>query len=91
MHRLKGVLLLELSPDYCARAEACFHQALDVARRQGARSLELRAAISLGSLWRDHGKSGEARKLLSEIFEFFNEGFNTIDLKEAKRLLKELG
>jgi predicted ATPase len=89
-HRLKGELLLGLSVDHQAEAEACFQQALTVARQQQARSWELRAAISLGRLWQRQGKHVEAHKLLAEIYDWFTEGFDTADLQEAKALLAEL-
>jgi len=72
-------------------AEACFRRALDVARAQEAKSLELRAAMSLARLWRDQGKRTEARALLAPIYAWFSEGFDTGDLIEAKALLDELG
>ncbi len=75
---------VELSP------EACFRQALDIARRQQAKSLELRAAMSLSRLWRQEGKHKDARELLAPIYDWFTEGFDTPDLKEAKVLLEEL-
>jgi predicted ATPase len=71
-------------------AEACFQQALDVARRQQARSLELRAAMSLSRLWQRHGKRDEARDLLVPLYGWFTEGFDTVDLQEARALLDEL-
>jgi predicted ATPase len=71
-------------------AEACFHQALDVARRQQARSVELRAAMSLSRLWQRQGQCAEAYELLAPIFGWFTEGFDTVDLQEAKALLEEL-
>ncbi len=71
-------------------AEACFHQALAIARRQQAKSLELRAAMSLSRLWQRQGKPVEARDLLALIYGWFTEGFNTADLREAKALLEEL-
>ncbi|HEV8715729.1 MAG TPA: hypothetical protein VGX03_23235, partial [Candidatus Binatia bacterium] len=74
-----------------AEAEACFHKALDIARRQNAKSLELRAAVSLGRLWRQQGKKGEARRLLAEIYGWFTEGFDTPHLQDARALLQELG
>jgi predicted ATPase len=89
-HRIKGELLLALSADHQAEAEACFQQALAVARHQQARSWELRAAISLGRLWQRQGKHVEAHKLLAEIYDWFTEGFDTADLQEAKALLAEL-
>jgi predicted ATPase len=71
-------------------AEECFQQALDTARRQQAKSLELRAAMSLSRLWQQKGKIEKAHQLLSEIYGWFTEGFDTADLKEAKVLLEEL-
>jgi predicted ATPase len=71
-------------------AEACFRKALDIARRQQAKSLELRAAMSLSRLWQQQGKQEEAHQLLTEIYGWFTEGFDTADLKEAKILLEEL-
>jgi len=73
-----------------AEAEACFHKALDIARLQSARSLELRAATSLARLWQQQGKQAEAHDLLSEIYNWFAEGFDTKDLQDAKGLLDEL-
>jgi DNA-binding winged helix-turn-helix (wHTH) protein/predicted ATPase len=71
-------------------AEACFQRALDIARRQAAKSLELRAALSLSRLWRQQGKGAEARQLLGEVYGWFTEGFETADLQEARALLEEL-
>ena len=90
LHRLKGVLLLAQSPDNSAGAEASFHQALAIARRQQARSWELRAAMSLSRLWQQHGKQADARQLLSEIYSWFTEGFDTGDLQDAKALMHAL-
>jgi predicted ATPase len=90
LHRLKGELLLLQSTDQHAEAAACFHHALAVARHQQAKSLELRAALSLGRLWQQQGKRGEARALLAPIYGWFTEGFETADLQEAKALLEEL-
>jgi predicted ATPase len=73
-----------------AEAEACFHQALDVARRQEAKSLELRAAMSLARLWQQQGKRTDAYELLAPIYGWFTEGFDTADLQEAKALLDAL-
>jgi class 3 adenylate cyclase/predicted ATPase len=90
LHRLRGVLLLQhIAPD-AQHAEACFHQALDVARHQQAKSLELRTAISLSRLWQQQGKQAEAYALLAPIYGWFTEGFDTADLQEAKALLEEL-
>jgi predicted ATPase len=72
------------------QAEASFQNALTVARRQSAKSWELRAAMSLSRLWQRQGKRDEARKLLLEIYGWFTEGFDTADLKQAKLLLEEL-
>ena len=72
-------------------AAACFEQALAVARRQQARSWELRAAISLARLWQRQGKHLEAHQVLAEVYGWFTEGFDTADLQEAKASLKELG
>jgi class 3 adenylate cyclase/predicted ATPase len=88
--RLKGMLLAQL-PDGKYRAENCYHEALVVARRQQARLLELRAAAGLARLWRDQGRTDEAHDLLSSVYGWFTEGFNTPDLQEAKGLLDELG
>lgn len=73
-----------------AEAEACFEQALAVARRQQARSWELRAATSLGRLWHKQGKQKEARELLANVYGWFTEGFGTADLQEARALLDVL-
>jgi predicted ATPase len=72
-------------------AEACFQRALDIARRQTAKSLELRAALSLSRLWRQHGKRAAARQLLRGVYAWFTEGFETADLEEASVLVEELG
>ncbi|HEV8718279.1 MAG TPA: AAA family ATPase [Candidatus Binatia bacterium] len=72
-----------------AEAEACFHQARAIARRQSAKSLELRAAMSLGRLWQQQGRKAEARRMLAEIYGWFTEGFDTPDLQEARALLEE--
>jgi adenylate cyclase len=71
-------------------AEECFQQALDVARRQHARSLELRAATSLGRLWQQQGKRTKAYQLVAEIYGWFTEGFDTADLQDARALLDAL-
>jgi predicted ATPase len=69
-------------------AEACFHKAIEVARRQSAKSLELRAATSLARLWQQQGKQAEAWQRLAEIYIWFTEGFDTKDLQEAKALME---
>ena len=73
-----------------AEAETCFRQALDVARRQQAKSLELRAAMSLAHLWQQQGKQAEAYELLAPIYGWFTEGFDTADLQEAQALIEAL-
>ncbi len=73
-----------------SRPEACFHQALDIARRQQAKSLELRAATSLVHLWQSQDKRQDAYDLLAPVYGWFTEGFDTADLQEAKLLLEEL-
>ena len=87
--RLRGELLL-LGTDHPSAAEGSFGHALDIARRQSAKSLELRAAMSLARLWRDQGMVQQARELLGPVYGWFTEGFDTRDLKEAKGLLDEL-
>lgn len=89
LYRLKGELLL-MQDEAEADAEACFRQAIQVARRQEAKSWELRATVSLCRLWQQQGKREEARQLLAEVYGWFTEGFDTPDLKEAKALLVEL-
>jgi predicted ATPase len=88
--RLQGVLLLRQPGTPPAEAEACLQRALDVARRQEAKSLELRAAVSLARLWHRQGKRDDARALLAPIYGWFTEGFDTADLQAAKVLLDEL-
>jgi predicted ATPase len=90
LHRLKGELLLALPTDRQAEAEACFQQALAVARRQQAKSWELRAATSLSRLWQRQGQRAAARELLAPVYGWFTEGFGTADLQGAKALLEEL-
>ena len=104
LYRLKGDLLLAQEgknqkakgkseklkiPSPHAEAEECFQKALDIARRQEAKSLELRAAMSLSRLWHQQGKTAEARQMLAEIYDWFTEGFDTKDLKDAKTLLEQ--
>ena len=90
LHRLKGELLLVLPTDHTTEAEACFQQALDIARRQQAKSWELRAVMSLARLWQQQGKRTEAHELLAPVYSWFTEGFDTADLQEAKALLDAL-
>jgi len=88
--RLRGVLLLRQPGPSQAEAEAWLQRALDVARCQEAKALELRAAVSLSRLWQQQGKPTEAHALLAPIYDWFTEGFDTADLQEAKALLDEL-
>jgi TOMM system kinase/cyclase fusion protein len=90
LYRLKGELLLQQSLDNQVETEACFHKALDIARSQQAKSLELRAVTSLSKLWQQQGKRQEAHDLLAPVYGWFTEGFDTADLKDAKGLLDEL-
>jgi len=78
-----------LIPDLQGEAEACFLKAIEIARKQQAKSLELRAATSLARLWQQQGKTTEAHQMLSELYNWFTEGFDTKDLQEAKALLEE--
>jgi predicted ATPase len=91
VHRLMGDLLLRRNPSAADRAEISYRRAIERARSQEAKSWELRAATSLARLWRDQGKPAEARALLAPVYGWFTEGFDTLDLKEAKGLLEELG
>jgi predicted ATPase len=88
VYRLKGALLLQLPLPDVDQAEACFQQALDVARHQQAKSLELRAALSLSRFWQQHGKRQAVYTLLAPIYDWFTEGFDTADLQEARGLLQ---
>ena len=90
LHRLRGEILLKRDPANTAPAEDAFLTAIAVAQQQKARSFELRAAMSMARLWRDQGKRDEARELLAPVYDWFTEGFDTLDLKEAKALLDEL-
>jgi len=105
LYRLKGELLLQSNVQgptsdaesmalgrhpHASEAEALFQQALAIAQRQQAKSLELRAAMSLGRLWQQQGKREEARRMLGEIYGWFTEGFDTADLREARVLLEAL-
>jgi DNA-binding winged helix-turn-helix (wHTH) protein/class 3 adenylate cyclase/predicted ATPase len=90
LYRLRGELLLQQTVTQAEEAAICFEQALVVARRQQARSWELRAAMSLAHLWKRQGKHTEARGLLAAIYGWFTEGFDTADLQEARALLQKL-
>jgi predicted ATPase len=89
--RLKGELLLQQSSDNSTAAESCFQQAIATAQNQQAKSLELRGTTSLARLWQQQGKRQEAHDLLAPVYNWFTEGFDTADLKEAKALLDALG
>ena len=90
-YRLQGELLLGALGGEANRGGVLLSAGLDVARRQQAKSLELRTAVSLSRLWQQQGKRVEARELLAPIYGWFTEGFDTADLQEAKALLEELG
>ncbi len=90
LERLRGDCLLSISPDNIPEAETSFRRAIEVAKHQNARSLELRAATSLARLWRNQDKTAEAHDLLAPVYGWFTEGFDTADLKDAKALLEEL-
>jgi predicted ATPase len=87
---LAGEIALMSSEPRVTQAEAYFDRALAVAREQQAKSWELRAAMSMARLWRDQGKPQQARELLAPVYGWFTEGFDTLDLKEAKALLSDL-
>jgi predicted ATPase len=87
---LRGELTARLPHPDAAKAEESFRTALVIAREQGTRGYELRAATSLARLWREQGRQGEARDLLAPVYGSFTEGFDTADLKDAKALLDEL-
>jgi predicted ATPase len=90
IHRMAGEIAMKSPATDTVKAEAYFERALSVARQQQAKSWELRAAMSMARLWRDQGKREEARELLAPVYGWFTEGFDTLDLKEAKALLDEL-
>jgi predicted ATPase len=90
VHRTVGEIALKSPQPDEAKAEAYFERALAIARQQQAKSWELRAAMSMARLWRDQGRRKDARELLAPVYGWFTEGFDTLDLKEAKALLDEL-
>jgi predicted ATPase len=90
LNRVAWEIALQSSEPDAAKAHAYFGRALTVARRQQAKSWELRASMSLARLWRSRGKVQQARELLAPVYGWFTEGFDTRDLKEAKALLEEL-
>jgi predicted ATPase len=89
-YRLKGELLLKQNDSNVEEAEICFRRAIEIARRQSAKSWELRAMTSLARLLDKRGRREEARAMLADIYGWFTEGFGTADLKDAKALLDEL-
>jgi len=91
IHRLKGAVLLKQDDSNAAEAQYCFERAIEIARKQSAKSWELRATMSLARLLAKQGRREEARTMLAEIYGWFTEGFDTADLKDAKALLEELG
>jgi predicted ATPase len=105
LYRLKGELILQQSKvqgprsevslsqiqDPQGEAEICFLKAIEIARKQQAKSLELRATMNLARLWQQQGKLAEAHRMLSVVYHWFTEGFDTKDLQEASALLEELG
>ena len=90
MHRLKGELLLRQNDLNAAEAQSCFERAIEIACKQSAKSLELRATMSLTRLLAKQGRRDEARAMLADIYNWFTEGFDTADLKDARALLDEL-
>jgi predicted ATPase len=90
VHRIAGEIALKSPEPDPERAERCFDRALAVARKQQAKSWELCAAMSMARLWRGQGKRDEARALLAPVYGWFTEGFDTLDLMEAKALLDQL-
>jgi predicted ATPase len=90
LYRLRGELLWQQAGADVREVEACFRQGLEIARQQQAKSLELRAAMSLSRLWQQQGKRDEARQLLEAIYRQFTEGFSTPDLQAAKGLIETL-
>jgi predicted ATPase len=91
VNRIAGAIALKSPEPDAAKAEEYFDRALVIARQQQAKSWELRAAMSLARLWRDRGKQQQARELLAPVYGWFTKGFDTLDLREAKALLEELG
>ena len=87
LNQSAGTDPLPLPPHSQSEAEVCFHKALDIARHQQAKSLELRAAMSLHWLWQAQGKEDQAQQLLASVYQWFTEGLETADLQDAKALL----
>src|SRR5262249_16209462 len=91
LYRLRGVLLLRQTGTPPEEAETCLRRGLGVARRPETKALEVRGAVSVSRLWQQQSKQDEARELLTPIYSWFTEGFDTADLQQAKGLLDELG
>jgi predicted ATPase len=89
-YRLKGMLLLEQDDSNAGEAQRCFQRAIEIARKQSAKSYELRATTSVARLYASQGHRHEARTMLADIYGWFTEGFDTADLKDARALLDEL-
>jgi predicted ATPase len=89
-HRLKGELLVRQDGSNATEAQSCFERAIEISRKQSAKSLELRATMSLGRLLAKQGRGDEARTMLADIYGWFTEGFDTADLIDAKALLDNL-
>jgi predicted ATPase len=90
LHRLRGEMLLKQNKSNASEAKPCFERAIEIARNQSAKSLELRATVSLARLLAEQGRYDEARMRLADVYGWFTEGFDTADLKDAKSLLDEL-
>jgi predicted ATPase len=90
VYRIAGEVALKSPEPDVAKAQAYFERALAVARQQQAKSWEVRAAMSMARLWRNQGKRDEALNLLAPVYNWFTEGFDSLDLKEAKTLLDDL-
>jgi predicted ATPase len=90
IYRLRGELLLRQDDSDAAEAQSCFERAIEIARNQSGKSLELRATMSLARMLAKQGRCEQARAMLAEIYNWFTEGFDTTDLKDAKALLDEL-
>ena len=90
IHRVRGEVLLRQDGSNVEKAENCFRRAIEIARKQSGKSLELRATTSLARLLAKQGRRDEARAMLADIYNWFTEGFDTADLKDAKALLEEL-
>jgi predicted ATPase len=90
LHRMRGDWMMACGHEQPREIELCYQRAIEIARQQSAKMWQLRAAMSMARLWSDQGKRDEARDLLVSVYSSFNEGFDTLDLKEAKSLLDTL-